>query len=220
MTKVVAVIPIKTNNQRLPGKNTKILGDYPLYHFMFTTVKKVQNIDEVWVDSSDPEILSIASDYGFKTIKRPTELNSPHTSGHDLINFEIKNTNLKRDDIFVQLFVTQPFITYSTIQTSIDKLLVSRGKTSILSLFPVENRFWYNNTPVSHSPTLLKGTQYEEPVYCEAGYYIFKVGAFLNEQSRITKDFIPYYVDSSQCLDIDNEIDFKLAEYYLENKLI
>ena len=68
MNKVIAIIPIKTNNQRLPGKNTKMLGENPLYHYMFTTTKNVNNIDQVWVDSSDSEILEIGLKYGFNTI--------------------------------------------------------------------------------------------------------------------------------------------------------
>ena len=32
--KIVSIIPIKTNNERLPGKNTKILGDVPLITYV------------------------------------------------------------------------------------------------------------------------------------------------------------------------------------------
>ena len=212
---VIAIIPIKTNNQRLPGKNTKILGKHPLYYYMFSTIKDVCNIDKVCINSSDENILKISKNNNFYTLKRPIELNSSKTSGHDLLNYEINNLKLDDDDIIVQLFVTQPFIKTSTIESAINLLKSNPSKTSVLSLFKVENRFWYNDKPISHNPKLLQGTQYQKPIYCEAGFYTFKVGAFKKEKSRVTKNFIKQIVDPNECIDIDNKIDFNLAEVML-----
>ena len=215
MSKVVAVIPIKTNNQRLPGKNTKMLGEHPLFHYMFSTAAQASGIDEIWVDSSDKDILKSAETYGFKTLERPIVLNSPETSGHDLLDYEVDNIQLKDEDIFVQLFVTQPFIKPSTINSSINLLKNNPTASSVLSLFEVENRFWHNDEPISHDPKLLQGTQYQNPIYCEAGFYTFRVGAFRNERARITKDFIKHIVSPHECVDIDTKNDFKFAETIL-----
>ena len=87
---VAAVIPIKTNNQRLPGKNTKILHDKPLLDYLFETVKHCELVDEIFVDSSDDYILELALKNKFTPIKRSVELNSPSTSGNDLLNFELQ----------------------------------------------------------------------------------------------------------------------------------
>ena len=38
--KKAIVVPIKTNNQRLPGKNTMLLGGIPLYAHLFKTLQK------------------------------------------------------------------------------------------------------------------------------------------------------------------------------------
>jgi len=43
--KIVAFIPIKLNNQRLPGKNLMLLGDRPLCNYLFDTLVQVN--DEV-----------------------------------------------------------------------------------------------------------------------------------------------------------------------------
>ena len=57
MNSAAIVIPIKTNNQRLPGKNTMLLNGRPLYDYAFQSVKQCKNIDSVFVDSSDDLIL-------------------------------------------------------------------------------------------------------------------------------------------------------------------
>lgn len=44
--KIVAVIPIKMNNERTPGKNTKALSDgTPLIHLMQNTLLKCADIE-------------------------------------------------------------------------------------------------------------------------------------------------------------------------------
>lgn len=215
--KTVAVIPIKTNNQRLPGKNTKMLGRVPLYEWGFDVARGCSVVDRVYVCSSDTIILSAAHSFGLGVINRPVELNSAETSGHDLIVHELNSLDLDDDDIFVQLFVTQPFLQSSTIDSAVQLLREDKNKTSVLALFEMENRFWYDGDPISHDPKILRGTQYEKPVYCEAGFYVFKVGAFKSEGCRVTKDRIEYVVNRNECVDIDTELDFKYAKAIVES---
>lgn len=44
--KVVSFIPIKLNNQRLPGKNTMELAGRPTCDYIFETISQVDTIDE------------------------------------------------------------------------------------------------------------------------------------------------------------------------------
>ena len=44
--KVVSFIPIKLNNQRLPGKNTMMLNGRPMCDYLFETISEVDTIDE------------------------------------------------------------------------------------------------------------------------------------------------------------------------------
>ena len=48
--KVVALVPIKMNNERTPGKNTKQFDDgTPLIHFILKTLNEAQEVDETYV---------------------------------------------------------------------------------------------------------------------------------------------------------------------------
>ena len=44
--KIVSFIPIKLNNQRLPGKNTMELDGKPLCDYLFKTISDIDMIDE------------------------------------------------------------------------------------------------------------------------------------------------------------------------------
>ena len=54
--KTVAIIPIKMNNERLPGKNTKLLGDKPLIYYVQESLNVADGIDEKYVFCSNPAI--------------------------------------------------------------------------------------------------------------------------------------------------------------------
>ena len=54
--KVVSFIPIKLNNQRLPGKNLLPLDGKPMCEYIFDTIKNVKGIDEKYVYCSDRKI--------------------------------------------------------------------------------------------------------------------------------------------------------------------
>ena len=211
--KKAIVVPIKTNNQRLPGKNTMILGDMPLYAHLFKTLQKTTI--EVYVDSSDDEILKIAKQYNFKTIKRPVSLNTPETSG---INHALENIDC---DILGQFFVTTPFLKIETIEKSFNLLESNSEKiSSSFGLYPVYDRFWLNNKPVNHNYKNLVGTQYMNPLMRESGFYVFKKESFLNENSSITKDFITFEVNEKECIDIDTIEDFIYASEIYNKGLI
>ena len=47
--KIVSFIPIKLNNQRLPGKNLLLLNGRPLCDYIFDTVCNVPEIDERYI---------------------------------------------------------------------------------------------------------------------------------------------------------------------------
>ena len=177
------VIPIKTRNQRLPGKNTRMLGGKPLYAYLFESVKQCKAVDTVYVDSSDESILSLAKEWGFRTIKRPESLNSDNTTGHDLLNFEFNHIE---EEIIGQLFVTSPFLKSSTIDAAINMLRENHEVDSVFGVYPIYNRFWFKEKPVNHNPEKLLGTQYMEPLHCDSDFYFMRRSVYLLERRRIS----------------------------------
>mgnify|MGYP003120585377 FL=1 len=220
MLKTAIVIPIKTNNQRLPGKNTKNLNGRPLYDYLFNTVKKCKKVDNIYIDSSSDEILSIAESYDFETIKRPESLNTPETSGNDLLNFELQHIE---SNIICQVFVTLPFIEHTTIDKCISELSENSEANSVLPLYEVYDRFWCEKddliVPANHNPDSLVGTQYMKPILRECGFYVFKKKNFLKEQKRVTKQYKVLTFEESQFIDIDTKLDFVYAEAVAKWKL-
>ncbi|HLC77843.1 MAG TPA: acylneuraminate cytidylyltransferase family protein [Candidatus Nanoarchaeia archaeon] len=212
------VVPIKTNNTRLPGKNTKMLAGKPLYSYLFNTLKKVKEagLAEIFVDSSDENILKIARQWNFKTVKRPKEYNSDTTNGDDLINRIVSKLNF---EIVGQLFVTSPFLSFDAIKFAI----VSMKKNNYDSLFGVvkrQNRFWFKSKPINHDLNKLLRTQDLTPVYEESDLYFFKKSSFLKYKKRICGKYKAISVRKLESVDIDYPEDFVYAESLIKSKLV
>ena len=98
--KVVSFIPIKLNNQRLPGKNTMLLNGKPLCNYIFETISNVNTVDEKYVYCSDEAVKPYIEPYkenGLRFLKRDTYLDGFQIKGLEIIehticfNGELKN---------------------------------------------------------------------------------------------------------------------------------
>jgi CMP-N-acetylneuraminic acid synthetase len=212
--KTCAVVPIKTNNQRVPGKNTRLLHGKPLYYYAFSELSRCTLVDDVYINTSDPEILSCAEEWNFGTLVRPEELNSPSAQGNDLIKHSL---TLLEDfyDIFVLHHVTNPFITSKTIDSCVNLLSHCR-ESSVIPMVEIRDRLWFQGKEISHKYNELIGTQFMEPVYREAGLYIFRISSFLEEESRVTRSRVFFPISAEEAFDIDTELDFRIAESLYE----
>ena len=74
--KIIAVMPIKLDNERLPGKNTKLLGQKPLLQYALDSLKKTKMLDGIYVFCSDKSIVPLLPD-GVIFVKRPEYLDLP-----------------------------------------------------------------------------------------------------------------------------------------------
>ena len=205
----VAVVGIKLNNVRLPGKNLRPLCGLPLYEHLWRTLKKCKRIDRILIDCSDLVILNAGIRFGFEVSQRDPDLNGPEVSGHDLIEALIPKID---EDIIVQIFVTTPLLSLETIDASILQLENSPDIDCVLPVYEVHDRFWYKDKPVSHDTKNLKGTQYMLPLYREAGFYIYRKTAFVKERARVTTKRSFMVVPPEECADIDSEANFLYAE--------
>lgn len=208
------IIPIKTNNRRLPGKNTKLLKGKPLYEYLFSTVSELRDVDSIYVDSSDDAILNVARRWKFKTIKRPEQYNEDHVAGDDLIKRVIGDLDY---EIIGQLFVTSPFVKSRTITSLINTLKDDIALDSVFGAIAHYNRFWFKNNPINHDTKKLLRTQDLEPVWEESDVYFFKKDAFARYGTRVCGNTKMVEMSKIESVDIDTEEDFQYAEYLMNS---
>lgn len=208
--KTIGFIPIKLNNQRLPGKNTKDLGGKALCEYLFDTVRKVQVLDEIYVICSDLAFRSYVPE-GITFLQRPRELDAPEIKSKDILNWFTKTVDA---DIYALMHVTQPFIKRDTIQTSIQKVMGGEYD-SAFGAREIREFSWYKGKPVNYSFDNVTLTQELEPVYVEGELYIFRKEIFTEYGRRI--GFKPYIhpLEWREGICIDELSDFEMAEAVL-----
>ena len=216
MKKVVAMIPIKLHNQRLPGKNIRPLGDKVLCQYLFDTLQDVDIIDETYVFCSDESIRQYIPEK-IHFLKRPKELDEDTVKSKDIIQ---KFVDMVDADIYALMHVTQPFISAETIISAIDK--VKGGEyDSAFAAHTIKEFVWYDGKPINYSLTNVVRTQELQPIFVEGELFVFEKSVFTVKGRRIgDKPWIqPIGWKESVC--IDDMEDFEMAEAVIkleENK--
>ncbi|MFW2552962.1 cytidylyltransferase domain-containing protein [Aliarcobacter butzleri] len=223
----LAIIPARGGSKRLPRKNVLDLCGKPLIAHTIEAGLKSNYIDKVIVSSDDKEILEISKEFDAETIKRPDELASDTATTFDAIKHTIDN-NIDKYDYIVLLQPTSPLRNEKHIDEAIE-LLEEKKANAIISVCEMEHSpLWSNTLPNNGSmkgflrdEILNKRSQDLEKYYrLNGAIYICRTDKLLEEKTFILKDEIYAYKMSRKfSIDIDEEIDFKLAKIYLDNKI-
>ena len=206
--KIVSFIPIKLNNQRLPGKNLMDLGGRPLCSYMFETINSIDYIDEKYVFCSDDSIQKYIPE-GLIYLKRESWLDGNEVKGLEIIEAFVEKVDA---DIYVLAHVTQPFTTAKSIKTCIEKV-ANEGYDSAFPAIEFNDYFWFNGAPLNYDPSNIVRTQDVTPLLMETGsFFIFKKEVFAKSRRRI--GFKPYIhrISSIEGVDIDTKEDFVMAQ--------
>lgn len=206
--KTVLFIPIKLNNERLPGKNLLLLNKRPLCDYLFKTVSEIEEIDEKYVFCSDEKIKPYIKPYkdkGLRFLKRDPYLDGFQVKGLELIEYFIKEIDA---DIYVLSHVTQPFTKADSIREGLRKV-ISGKYDSAFSAITIQDYLWVDGKPFNYDRKDIVRTQDLSPVYMETGaFFIFKKEVFVNEGQRIGKNPYIHVIDKMEAVDIDTKEDF------------
>lgn len=205
--KIVALVPIKLNSQRLPHKNILEIGGHPLCWHICNSLLQIKLINEVYVFCSDEKIKNYIPE-GIHFLKRSTELDRDSTKGFQIYDAFIKKIDA---DIYVLAHTTSPFVKAQSITNALSHV-VSGANDSAFSAEKVQTFAWYKNKPINYQLTDVPRTQDMEPIWIEtSGFYIFRKEIYTKSRRRI--GFMPYIQEVSgiEAIDIDEAIDFELA---------
>ncbi len=206
--KVVSFIPIKLNNQRLPGKNTLPLGKRPMCEYIFDTVAKVKGIDERYVYCSDEKIKQYMPE-SLIYLKRDTYLDGFQVKGLEIIEYFLRDV---KADIYVLTHVTQPFTKPDSMEEALQKV-ISGEYDSAFSAKEIQDYCWYQGKPFNYDMQDIVTTQNLEPVYMETGaFYIFTREVFEKYHQRIGKKPYIKVIDQLEAVDIDTGQDYEFAK--------
>ncbi len=216
---VAALIPMKGHSERVPRKNMRPIAGQPLFHWITATLLRAQGVDRVVVDTDSDEIEeAVSSAFPEVTIhRRPEHLHGDFVPMHDVVAEVARALD---DDHLLQTHSTNPLLRPETVDAAIVSYLEPGDHDSLMSVTALQTRFFFEDgRPVNHDPAVLLRTQDLPPILEENScLYIAPRRQVVETGRRVGSKPMLFQMPREQAVDIDEELDFAIAQFLLERE--
>lgn len=224
--KILAIIPARSGSKGLKDKNIKGLNGKPMIAYTIEAAIKSSIFEDIIVSTDSKNYAEIALKYGaYVPFLRSKELSSETASSKDVILDVINKMIAKgsKYDYFMLLQPTSPLRTSMNIKEAY-KLLLEKKANAVVSVCEVEHSFFLSNTldetlSLDDLTNNVKDIRRQDlPKYFKinGAIYLVKVDYFIEFRNFYQENSFAYVMGKDESIDVDNVIDFKLAEVLLK----
>jgi len=204
---IIAIIPARGGSKGIPKKNIVNFAGKPLIAWTIDQAKSSNLVSKVYVSSDSQEILTVASNYGAKSIHRPEEISDDNSSSESAILHALDQIS-SEPDLVVFLQATSPLRKVDDIDNAINKLIVDKAD-SLLSLTETQEFIWEKTKgdfkPLTYDLNARCGHRHLKKLYYENGsIYVFKPESLKRYKNRLGGKKSIYIMESWQRADIDD----------------
>ena len=151
--KIVALLPMKANSERVKGKNFRELAGKPLFKWILDSLLAVKEIDCVVINTDARHILAenglVESERVIIRDRKP-ELCGDMVSMNLILADDIHAIDA---DTYLMTHTTNPLISSDTIQSGFKKLAENPDKDSLFTVNKIQTRFYREDcSAVNHDP--------------------------------------------------------------------
>ena len=229
--KILCVLQVRGGSKGVPKKNIRKVNGKPLMTWTIESAKKSNVFDSIWVSSDSDEIIEVGRKEEVNTIKRPEELSGDEVLSVDSLHWavnEIEGLYGIKYDYIVELPVVCPLRNETHIREAVEKLITT-GADSVISVtqmtdkHPVRMKRITDDDLIedfcSEYPEGDAGRRQDlEPCYIRnGGIYSMKRDTLMNEKTRHGKVSRPYVMEDKYSINIDSEMDLRIAEVMLND---
>ncbi|MCB0177883.1 MAG: acylneuraminate cytidylyltransferase family protein [Anaerolineae bacterium] len=219
--KIVALVPMRHQSERVPGKNYRLLAEKPLYHHVLQSLLECPYISQVVINTDSPIIIDDCAQHfpQVRLIERPENLRAGTTPMNDVLLYDVSQIE---SDFYLQTHSTNPLLTTESITRASKTFLENYPMyDSLFSVTRLQTRLWDSLArAVNHNPAILLRTQDLPPIYEENScLYIFTKALLEVRHNRIGERPLMFEIEADEAWDIDEELDFQITEFlYLKRK--
>lgn len=215
LDRVVALVPMRHDSERVPGKNYRPLAGVPLFQHVVRALLEVDEVGEVVIDTDSPTVADQCADVfpeRVRVIPRPEHLRDGSIPMNDVLLHDVSQAQA---DLYLQTHSTNPFLRPGTIRRAIATLRDAwPERDSLFSVTRLQTRLYdEHGKPINHDPSVLLRTQDLPPVFEEnSNLYLFTAETLRERKNRIGERPVLFEIDALEATDIDDETGFRLAE--------
>jgi CMP-N,N'-diacetyllegionaminic acid synthase len=225
---ILAIIPARGGSRGIPRKNVRLLCGKPLIAYTIEAALSSKLIDRVVVSTEDEEIAEVSKKYGAEVISRPPELGQDDTPSLPVYQHAIRHLEKAEDyrpEIIVILQPTSPLRLVEDIDRAIAEFL-KRKYDSIVSICEVEHppHWMYTLARNRLKPVIKDGEsvtrrQDAPKMYrLNGAVYVTSREVIMKENRLIGRDTGAHIMPLERSIDIDTELDFKLADLLMRQR--
>ena len=230
-TKILAITLARGGSKGVKNKNIKKINGKPLIWYTIIQAKKSKYIDEYIVSTDSIKIRNISKKYGADTpFKRPKKYSTDKSSSVSALQhavIESERFYKKKFDIIIELMCTNPFKSAIDIDNAIKKLILT-DSDAVIAVNKVEDNHPRRLKKIIKGK--IKNFMYEKNesrrqdlkpfAYVRNGAIYALKREFLMKKNRRYGggNTRPIELNYKNNINIDNELDFKIAEYLLLKK--
>lgn len=228
---ILALIPARGSSKGIPYKNLRPLAGKPLVVHTIEHAKQARVINRIVVSTDDDEIARVAQDAGAEVpFLRPSELAQDDTPMFPVVQHALLWLDQHegyQPELLVLLQPTSPLRRVEHIDQGV-KLLLETCADSVVSVCEVEHSpYWMRVLgnegkvrPFIESQCEYLRRQDLPPVFRLNGALFVTRWSIIMEEGRLLGDDIRAFIMAHEdSVDIDDELDFLLAELLLKRRL-
>lgn len=213
--RIVALVPMRHESKRVPGKNYRNFAGRPLFHHIIKTLLRCSRIAEIVIDTDSPVIMEDTRRNfpEIRLLERPPHLRDGTIPMNEVLLNIISQISA---DFYLQTHCTNPLLMPESVTLAIERFLKYYPMyDSLFSVTRMQTRLWDSMTrAINHNPAILVRTQDLPPVYEESSsLYIFSRKTIELHRNRLGLRPLMFEINPLEASDIDEEIDFRVTEF-------
>lgn len=220
---VLALIPARGGSKGVVGKNTREAGGKPLIAWTIEAAKRSRYVDRVILSSDDPAIADVARRFGCEVpFVRPAELATDEADSMAVVRHALKALP-ERYDYLVLLQPTSPLRRAADIDAALERCVEGGASTCVSVCEPDKNPYWMMTMqpggavqPLFPPEQVPARRQDAPPIFALNGaVYVAPTDHLAAGGAFVTTGTVGYVMPKARSLDIDTELDLKLASFLL-----
>lgn len=224
---IAAIITARGGSSGVPRKNLRLLMGKPLITYSIRAALGCPFIERCFVTTEDAEIKAVSLAEGAEVIDRPKRLATDNALSTDTVRHALKY--LARQDYHPEYFVllqpTSPLRDAQHLTSCLRKFFRSKANCAIsftdvkhhpYKCFKLDRK---KITPLKNEKEMERPRQLLPEIYAQNGaIYAMPTKTFLKNDAFYVHPVMPFFMSTEDSIDIDNEVDLKLAEFFALSK--
>ena len=223
--KTYAFVFARGGSKSLPGKNIQILRGKPLLAYSIALANEISMVEKVFVSTDDSDIANVAREFGAEVIDRPEELAQDDSPEWEAWQHSVNWVHERGDsfELFLSLPTTSPLRNINDVNRCLQKM--EEGFDCVITMTETNRSPWFNMVKMKSDASInlllggnehIKRRQDAPKIYDMSTVAYVTSPDFILQNNKIWDGKVGgVIIKTERAIDIDTELDFKIAEALL-----